>query len=93
MKYVDELIEIGLGNVIDMNVDKVIIDDEYYQENVETSIKILNKFVESLSKEQKDLFDDYVSCIMLANERACSLSYLVGVKNAIRFLAEMDAIK
>lgn len=31
--------------------------------------------------------------MMSANERACNLTYLVGVKNTIQFLAEINALK
>ncbi len=93
MKYVNELIEIGLGSVVDMRFDKFIMEDEIYKKDIKDSLEILDKFVDGLSQEQKTLFDDYVSCIMSANERACNLTYLVGAKNTIRFLTEMNAIK
>lgn len=93
MDYINELIEIGMGAVIDMSADKVIMEDEVYRKDVKDSEEIFDKFVDTLSQEQRNLFDDYVSCMMSANERACNLTYLVGAKNTIRFLSEMNAIK
>ena len=41
----------------------------------------------------KTIFEDYIACMMPANERACNLSYLVGARNTIQFLSEINAIK
>lgn len=51
------------------------------------------KFIDTLTEEQKNIFEDYIACIMSANERACNLSYLVGARNTIQFLSEVNALK
>lgn len=93
MNYISELIEIGMGAVIDMSADKIIMEDEIYRKDVKDSEEIFDKLVETLSQKQKDLLDDYIACMMAANERACNLTYLVGAKNTIRFLSETNVIK
>lgn len=85
-KYLNELIDIGMGNVIAMNVDKVITKDEVYQRNMENASTVLDKFKNNLSTEYQELFEEYMDYIMNANERACNLAYLVGAKNTIQFL-------
>lgn len=84
--YISELIQIGLGNVIDLNVDKYIVKDKIYQENMENAGKILDKLKNGLSNESQLLFEEYMDYVMNANERACILAYLVGTKNIIKFL-------
>ena len=84
--YINELIQIGLGNVIDLSVDKYIVNDKIYQENMDNAGKILDKFKGSLSYESQLLFEEYMDYVMNANERACILAYLVGTKNTIKFL-------
>lgn len=92
-KYINDLIEIGLGSVIDMSIDKVIMEDEVYRIDNQNASEIQNKFIDSLTEEQKTIFEDYIACVMSANERACNLSYLVGARNTIQFLSEINAIK
>lgn len=92
-KYINDLIEIGLGSVIDMSIDKVIMEDEVYRIDNQNASEIQDKFIDSLTEEQKTIFEDYIACVMSANERACNLSYLVGARNTIQFLSEINAIK
>lgn len=92
-KYINDLIEIGMGSVIDMSIDKVIMEDEVYRIDNQNASEIQDKFIASLTEEQKNIFEDYIACVMSANERACNLSYLVGAKNTIQFLSEVNAIK
>ena len=91
--YINELLEIGMGSVIDMSADKVIMEDETYRNDIKDSEEIYNRFIDTLSNEQKTVFEDYIACVMSANERACNLSYLVGARNTIQFLSEINAIK
>ena len=91
--YINELLEIGMGSVIDMSADKVIMEDKTYKKDIKDSEEIYNKFIDLLTTEQKTIFEDYIACLMSANERACNLSYLVGARNTIQFLSEINAIK
>lgn len=91
--YINELLEIGMGAVIDMSADKVIMEDVTYKKDIKDSEEIYNKFIDLLTAEQKTIFEDYIACLMSANERACNLSYLVGARNTIQFLNEINAIK
>lgn len=91
--YISELIEIGMGSVIDTSTDKFIMEDEVYRIDSKNAYEIQERFVDMLTTEQKTIFEDYIACIMSANERACNLSYLVGARNTIQFLSEIDAIK
>ena len=48
--------------------------------------EIHDRLCDSMTPEQKGIFEDYIACVMSANQRACNLSYLVGAKNTIRFM-------
>ena len=91
--YINELIDIGMGAVIDMTTDRVIMQDEVYQKNQSDSQTILEQLTDTFDEPQKQLFEDYIDCTMSATERACNLSYLVGVRNTIQFLSEINALK
>lgn len=92
-KYINELIEIGMGSVIDTSTDKIIIEDENYRTDIKDAEEIHDKLYDSMTQEQRDIFEDYIACMMSANERACNLTYLVGARNTIQFLSEINAIK
>lgn len=87
-EYINELIQIGLGNVIDLSVDEYIVKDNVYQGNMTEAGKILDKIRENLSEEKQTLLDEYMDYIMNANERACTLAYLIGAKNTMKFIKE-----
>lgn len=82
-----------MGNIIDMSVDDVILKDEIYQKDQKVSNRLYEKFVSMLTEDQKVIFEDYLASVMSANERACNLAYLVGVKNTIQFLSETNALR
>lgn len=93
-KYINELIEIGMGSVIDMSIDKVILEDEVYRSNMKEAREIQGKFDDlGMTEVQKNMVEDYIACIMAANERACNLTYLIGARNTIQFLGEINALK
>lgn len=92
-KYINELIEIGMGSVIDTSTDRFIMEDEVYRIDSQSATEIQEKLINTLTNEQKNIFEDYIACLMSANERACNLSYLVGARNTIQFLSEINALK
>ena len=92
-KYISELIDIGMGNVIDMSVDDVILKDEIYQKDQTNSNRLYEKFASMLTEEQRIIFEDYLASVMSVNERACNLAYLVGARNTIQFLSEANALR
>lgn len=92
-KYINELIEIGMGSVIDMSANRVVMEDETYRKDIKEAEEIYNRLYDSMTQEQRDIFEDYIECIMSANERACNLTYLVGARNTIQFLSKINAIK
>ena len=91
--YINELIEIGMGSVIDMSADRVIMEDEVYRKDIKDAEEIYDRLYNSMTQEQRDIFEDYIACVMSANERASNLTYLVGARNTIQFLSEINALK
>ena len=85
-EYISELIEIGIGGVIDLSVDKYIIKDEIYTTNMEKAGLVMDKLRQGMSDESQEILDEYMDYILTANERACALAYLIGAKNTIKFM-------
>lgn len=92
--YIDNLIIEGMGNVMNSCADPEILEDEYYQ-------KLSNEVDEAqaelkemgLSEEQMEAVEKYVECIHTANARSCNISFLVGARNAILLMNELNAFK
>ena len=40
-KYINDLIEIGMGSVIDMSIDKVVMEDEVYRVSCEYNNQLI----------------------------------------------------
>ena len=89
-EHIDSLIYAGLGSVMDKNIDEEIMTDDVYNgfmKKAEQSQGELNRT--ALSEEQKELLENYESSILSANERACNLAYLTGLKDTVLFMSEM----
>lgn len=86
MDFINDLIEIGIGSVIDMSNHKVILEDEVYHKEMIKSYELEDKLDDSLSEEQKQIFEDYMDAVLAAKERACNLSYLLGAKKVMEVL-------
>lgn len=93
-KIIDELIKAGLGNVIENNIDKEILADEIYAQDMRDAEEIQARFdTLGFTKEQKAIIGDYIACIFSAHARACDIAYLVGAKDTVILLSELNAFK
>lgn len=81
--FINDLIEIGIGSVIDMSNHKVVMEDEVYHNEMIKAYELQDKLIESLSEEQQEVFEDYLDAVLAAKERACNLSYLLGAKKVM----------
>ena len=86
-RYIEELVKGGLGNIIDKHVDEEIMEDSFYNDVMEGAQVTKEKLEETLNEEQKALLEDYIACIFSANARVSNISYLVGLKDTIKFMS------
>lgn len=84
MSKYEELLQIGLDTIIDTKIDPIITEDEVYTQNMEEADGKLRML--ELTEPQKEILDDYVANVMCANQRACNIAFLCGVKSGIEFL-------
>lgn len=92
--YIDNLIKMGMGNVMSSCADPEIIGDEYYQNMYNKAEEIYDKIKKiGFSREQMEVIDNYVECIHTAYARACNISFLVGARNAILLMDGLNAFK
>lgn len=93
-KFIQKMIDMGLGNLMDQSRDELVAADQSYQKNSlreeEAERRILGL---GLTEEQQAALDDYLDCVRVGNHMFADLSYLAGVRDSINFLAAIGAIK
>lgn len=91
--YINQLLQLGLGNIIDMNVDEEILKDKMYCDAIKTAELLQQKLnTTTLSSEQKQMLEEYGSNMLFADERACYIAYLTGLRDTLLFLSSMKII-
>ena len=83
----------GLGTYIDSRVDQELDTDEEYNKRMDYVSKVKEKLSEVLTKEQRELLDEYTEAIFAANYRESTIAYLVGSRDSILFLKDLNALK
>jgi len=92
--FVNELLETHLGNIIDQSrcelirADKTCMQDEKDLSELEQRYTAL-----SLDRADRLVINDYIACIQTVEHRSCDLSYLAGVRDTVKLLHSLGAIK
>ncbi len=86
-KQINTWIIMEMGQFMDESQQKLALSDETYQNDCKDA-KELEKQYEALNltKRQKMLVNDYISCTKSADCRYSELSYIAGVKDTIKIL-------
>ena len=93
-KFINDLLQKGLGNFIDKSRDALIWDDEEYQKCSREEDESEEKYLElGLTREQVKIINSYVSDVRTTNHRYSDLSYLAGVKDTVGMLVSLEMIK
>ena len=91
MDYINRLIDGGLGEFIDGQTDKALLDDEMYICMMRQAEMMQERLLATeLSEAQEDMLDEYISALYDASERACRVAYMTCLKDMLRFLLEMQ---
>ena len=90
-KVINEMIEMGLGNIISKTTDIELQKDEIYLKDLQDADDLKQKIKNlGLSDEQRQILEDFEASLMSASSRVCEIAYLVGIKNTILFFKEMN---
>ena len=93
-KFIEELMEKGLGQLMDKSRDEFLVLDEVYREDgkreeeLERKVLILN-----LTEEQKNVIHNYLECVRISSHRCADLSYIAGTRDTIKFLVALGLLK
>lgn len=89
-ELIREIIDCGL---LRYAIDLKLQEDAVYMKDIEDA-KQLDSYIKKLiSEEQRMVLDDYEAVMRSANSRAQEIAYVLGVRNAIDYLQQMDALK
>ena len=92
--YINELIYENVGQVIDKRRDRLLADDEVYQQDCSDTQELLNRYEAlNLVKADRLLINDLISCLETRDSRCADLSYLCGFSDAIKLLHELGILK
>lgn len=89
-KMIREIIDSGF---VRYAIDFQLQEDAVYLKDMEDAEQLDEYIRKMITKEQGMVLDDYEAAMRSANARAQEVAYVLGVKNAISYLRQMDALK
>ena len=93
-KFIEELIEKGMGQLMDqsrdelMDLDKIHKEDSRREEEAEQQVRSLG-----LTEEQESVIDHYLDCMKTCNHRYADVSYMAGIRDTVRLLVSLNLLK
>lgn len=82
-KFIEGLIEKGMGQLMDQSRDELVAVDHRYQKyslrEEEAERRVLGL---GLTEEQQAALDGYLDCIRKSNHRFADIAYMAGFKDA-----------
>ena len=93
----DKLLEIlykrGVGDLIDISRNKLMLKDTVYQNDLKDLLELEERYEQlDLSRDHRIMINDYLACMQTVQARACDLSYMAGLKDAISLFHSLDLI-
>lgn len=93
-KWIQDLIEKGMGNFMDRSRDALAWADEIYLNDIKDENELEQRYKSlDLTKEKKIIINDYVACATTVNHRYTDISYMCGIKDTVIILVSMGLIK
>lgn len=91
--YINKLIKSGIGQFIDKSRDELLLKDSIYIKEIEYLENLEEKQRSlTLSKEEFQVIDAYISIIEKCSNKCSDISYFAGIKDTI-LLQHLDLIK
>lgn len=93
-KLIDELINRGLGSLINASRDALAQTDEIYLKDCKDADLLERQYKKlDLTNEQRILIYDYMACTSTVSHRYADISYICGIKDTVGMLASLGLIK
>lgn len=93
-KFNEKILKRGLGNIIDRNMDKLVRTDKTFIRRDKEEGKQEGKYLAlDLSREERNVINDYIECVRTTNARRIELAYIAGMRDTIKFLNGLGLLK
>lgn len=90
----NKLINMGIRDFIDESREKLALEDEAYLIDKRDEDALERRYLElDLPRKQRILIDDYIACMKTAGIRYADISYIAGIKDAVRMFAKLGLLK
>lgn len=92
-KRIEELMEKGMGNFMDVSRDTLAQADEIYLNDRRDEDELKKRYDSlDLTREQRIIVNDYIACASTVNHRYADISYMCGIKDTISMLVSLGLI-
>lgn len=93
-ELIEKLIDMGMGNFMDVSRDTLAMEDEVYKADREAENELEKRYESlGLTREQRIIVNDYIACTSTVNHRYSDISYMCGIKNTVEMLVSLGLIK
>lgn len=93
-ELIEKLIDMGMGNFMDVSRDTLAMKDEVYKADREAENELEKRYESlGLTREQRIIVNDYIACTSTVNHRYADISYMCGIKNTVEMLVSLGLIK
>lgn len=93
-ELIEKLIDMGMGNFMDVSRDTLAMEDEIYKADREAENELEKRYESlGLTREQRIIINDYIACASTVNHRYADISYMCGIKNTVEMLVSLGLIK
>lgn len=93
-KLIDDLIGKGMGRLMNESRDALAMADETYQNDRKAEDELEKRYESlELSKAQRILINDYITCASTVNHRYADIAYMAGIRDTVGMLASLGLIK
>lgn len=92
-KFIENLIEKGMGQLMDQSRDELIASDDIYKEDSRREEEAEQRFLRlNLTEEQKMIIHDYLECIRIGKHRYADISYMAGIRDTVRLFVALQLV-
>ncbi len=92
-KRVEDLMEMSVRKYMDISRETLAQTDAIYINDCKDKKKLEQQFESlNLSEEKRSLINDYIACTITVGDRYAGISYMAGMKDAIRIFVSLGLI-
>lgn len=91
---IEKVMDMGIGQFMDKSRQGFSKSDAAYLKYGWKEEELERKFMNlDLSNHQRLIINDYISCMKTADNREADISYIAGVKDAIKMFVRLGLLK